>query len=136
MFRKILAMLSFILCLFLLVMMAEGFNPAYEIAAVAGSTPSIDGVIASGEWDDASSVSFNNTVVYVKQDGKNLYVAFNVSDSTVENQDVVAIFIDVDNNGGVLRNLMIFCSVFLVLGNFLRDRAITLPVFQLVVGTL
>ena len=100
MFRKILAMLSFILCLFLLVMMAEGFNPAYEIAAVAGSTPSIDGVIASGEWDDASSVSFNNTVVYVKQDGKNLYVAFNVSDSTVENQDVVAIFIDVDNNGG------------------------------------
>ena len=100
MFRKILAMLSFILCLFLLVMMAEGFNPAYEIAAVAGSTPSIDGVIASGEWDDASSVSFNNTVVYVKQDGKNLYVAFNVSDSTVENEDVVAIFIDVENNGG------------------------------------
>ena len=81
-------------------MVAEGFNPAYEIAAVSGLTPSIDGVIASGEWDDASSVSFNNTVVYVKQDGKNLYAAFNVSDSTVENQDVVAIFIDVENNGG------------------------------------
>ncbi|MBT0160858.1 hypothetical protein G4O51_12835, partial [Candidatus Bathyarchaeota archaeon A05DMB-2] len=81
----------------------QGYNPEYEINANYGSAPNVDGVIALGEWDDASTVSFNNTVVYVKQDGRNLYVAFNVSDATVTPsppQDIVAIFIDVENNGG------------------------------------
>jgi PKD repeat protein len=76
------------------------------INAVAGSPSNIDGVIAPGEWNDASTVSFNNTVAYVKQDGRNLYVAFNVSDNTVNldpgegPKDGVAIFIDVENNRG------------------------------------
>jgi hypothetical protein len=100
MYRKMFAILVFILCMSIIVIAAEGYNPAYQINAVAGSTPNIDGVIASGEWDDASTVSFNNTLVYVKQDGRNLYVAFNASDSTVNMQDAVAIFIDVENNGG------------------------------------
>ena len=93
-------MASLVLCFSLVVTTAEGYYPAYEIAAVVGSTPSIDGVIASGEWDDASNVSFNNTVVYVKQDGRNLYMAFNVSDATATPtppQDTVAIFIDIEN---------------------------------------
>lgn len=90
-------MASLVLCFSLVVTTAEGYNPAYEIAAVVGSTPSIEGVIASGEWDDASNVSFNNTVVYVKQDERNLRMAFNVSDATATPtppQDTVAIFID------------------------------------------
>jgi hypothetical protein len=71
--------------------------------AIAGLPPNIDGMIALGEWNGASTVSFNNTVVYIKQDGKNLYIAFNVSDVTLSPsppQDIVAIFIDVENNGG------------------------------------
>jgi hypothetical protein len=60
-------MASLVLCFSLVVTTAEGYNPAYEIAAVVGSTPSIEGVIASGEWDGASNVSFNNTVVYVNK---------------------------------------------------------------------
>jgi hypothetical protein len=103
MHKKILAITSFILCISAMIIAAQGYNPAYTIAAVAGSTPNIDGVIASGEWDDASTVLFNNTVVYVKHDGNNLYIAFNISDATVTPtppQDIVAIFIDVENNGG------------------------------------
>jgi hypothetical protein len=69
--------------------------------AVFRPAPNIDGVIAGGEWDDASTISFNNTIVCLKQDGMNLYVAFNVSDNTVSiGQDGLQIFIDVQNNGG------------------------------------
>jgi hypothetical protein len=96
-------MLAFVItafCLSVLVAAVEAYNPEYEINANYGLTPSIDGVISSGEWDDASTVSFNNTVAYVKQDGKSLYVAFNVSDDIFSNQDTVAIFTDVENNGG------------------------------------
>jgi hypothetical protein len=97
-------MLAFVItacCLSALVAAVEAYNPAYEINANYGLTPNIDGVISSSEWDDASTVSFNNTIVYVKQDGENLYAAFNVSDSTVSlSQDGVAIAIDVLNNGG------------------------------------
>jgi hypothetical protein len=90
-----------VLSLTLIIVTVEAYNPAYQIDAVNGSTPSIDGLIVVGEWDDASKVSFNDTTVYLKQDGKNLYVAFNVSDNTANlGQDAVAIFIDVENDGG------------------------------------
>jgi hypothetical protein len=80
---------------------ANGYNSAYQMNAVFRPAPNIDGVIAGVEWDDASTVSFNNTIVYLKQDGRNLYVAFNVSDNTVSiSQDALAIFVDVQNNGG------------------------------------
>jgi len=75
-------MASLVLCFSPVATTAEGYNPAYEIAAVVDLAPSIDSVIASGEWDDASNVSFKNTVVYVKRDGRSLYMAFNVSDAT------------------------------------------------------
>jgi hypothetical protein len=41
-------MASLVLCFSPVATTAEGYNPAYEIAVVVGSTPSIDGVIASG----------------------------------------------------------------------------------------
>lgn len=103
MYREILALASLILCLSLMTTLVEGYNPTYTIVAVAGSTPNIDGTIATGEWDDASTVSFNDTVVYVKQDGKDLYAALNISDTTISQtmpQDVAALFIDVNNDGG------------------------------------
>ena len=73
--------------------------PDYEIAAVYGSTPTIDGMIDVDEWIDASSVSFNNTEVFVKQDGSNLYVAFNVSDAPFHEQDAVGLYVDAENDG-------------------------------------
>ena len=90
-----------VFCLSVLVVTVEGYDPAYTIAAVAGLTPSIDGTLTAGEWDDASTVSFNDTIAYVKQDGENLYVAFNVSDNTESlSRDGVAVAVDVLNDGG------------------------------------
>ena len=91
----------FILCLSIMISAVKGYDPTYTVNAVAGLTPNIDGTLTTGEWDDASVVSFNNTVVYVKQDGENLYVAFNVSDSTASlSYDGLAIAVDVLNDGG------------------------------------
>lgn len=72
---------------------------AESMIAVYGSTPSIDGVVHAYEWSDASLVSFNNTEVFAKQDGVNLYFGFNVSDSTNNPWDSTAIYIDVNNDG-------------------------------------
>jgi len=57
-------------------------HPNYEIIAIAGSTPTIEGIISPGEWDDANSETFNETTVFVKQDGVNLHIAFNATDNT------------------------------------------------------
>jgi len=73
-----------------------------EIIAVSGSTPTIDGSISVGEWGDASSLSFNNTEVFVKQDGENLYIAFNVSDPTPNADENVHVFLDVNHDEGTL----------------------------------
>lgn len=95
--------LTFVLaiCLSFIVIGVRGHNPEYEVVAVYGSTPTIDGSISVGEWDDAASVSFNNTEVFVKQDGVNFYVGFNVSDATLNEEDSVGFGIDVDNDGEV-----------------------------------
>jgi len=106
MIRKM--VLVFLFAFFLLpIAGANGYNPAYQMNAVFRPVPDIDGVMTESEWNDASTVTFNNTVVYLKQDGKNLYAAFNISDNTVNvgpsitaPQDWVAIGIDVENNGG------------------------------------
>jgi len=79
----------------------RGHDPDYEVVAVYGSTPTIDGSISVGEWSDAASVSFNNTEVFVKQDGVNLYIGFNVSDAPFNEEDSVGFYIDVDHDGGL-----------------------------------
>ena len=75
----------------------------YEIAAVYGSTPTVDGTINVLEWNDAASVSFNNTEVFVKQDGENLYIALNVTGAPLMHveEDGVQILLDVDSDGGL-----------------------------------
>jgi hypothetical protein len=79
----------------------RGHNPAYEVVAVYGSTPTIDGAINASEWSDASSVSFNDTEVFVKQDGENLYIALNVTDAPLMHieRDSIQISFDVDHDG-------------------------------------
>lgn len=99
--KSILALLVIASCLSALLVAVEGYDPDYPIIVWAGSTPNIDGVMTSGEWDDASTTQFDYTVVYFKQDGVNLYVAFNVSDNTLNMEgDIVMFGIDVLNDGG------------------------------------
>lgn len=48
-----------------------------EIAVPFGAAPDIDGTISPGEWDDAVRLDTGEgAAVYLKHDGKNLYVAF------------------------------------------------------------
>ena len=95
--------LTFVLaiCLSFMVIGVRGHNPEYEIVAVYSSTPTIDGSMSVGEWDDAALVSFNNTEVFVKQDGINLYIGFNNSETQFHDDDAIEIFIDVDHDGSL-----------------------------------
>jgi hypothetical protein len=95
--RRLILPFALLLCLFFMIVIVEG--QPNEIVAVSGSTPMIDGVIG-GEWGDASSLSFNNTEVFVKQDGENLYIAFNVSDATFNADENVHVFFDVNHDVG------------------------------------
>lgn len=72
------------------------------VVARYGTTPTIDGTISDGEWDDASTVTFTVTggtcTVYVKQDGSFLYVALNIPDTTYYTDDISHVFIDVEHD--------------------------------------
>jgi hypothetical protein len=67
------------------------------IIAKNGSTPTIDGLVGTSEWSDASTLSFNGTQVFVKQDGNNLYIAFK---APVYVASVMNVYIDVNNDKG------------------------------------
>ena len=99
--RKLVLTLAWVLCLSFMVIGVGGHDPDYEVVAVYGSIPSIDGSISVDEWDDAASVSFNNTKVFVKQDGINLYIGFNNSETQFHDDDGVNIFFDVDHDGSL-----------------------------------
>jgi len=77
-----------------------------KVVAVYGSTSTLDGAISVEEWDDADIVTFGvtggaNCTIYVKQDGVNLYVAFNIPDTTYGVDDACGIAFDVDHDGNV-----------------------------------
>ena len=79
----------------------------YVVVAKYGTTPDwpLDGTISTGEWDDASTVTFTvagggTCTVYVKQDGSNLYVAFDIPDTTTDPADASILLLDVGHNGG------------------------------------
>lgn len=88
-----------LLCFSVVVTGVLGHDPGSEIVAKYGTTPTIDGIISLGEWVDANITTFNETTVYVKQDGVNLYVAFNVSDSVFSAGDECHIYLDVEHDG-------------------------------------
>lgn len=115
MLGKIRLIVLFALCVSFTVIKAGGHDASYEIIAVYGTTPTIDGFIDPVEWSDAASVLFNNTEVFVKQDGVNLYIGFNNSEAPYYEEDDVFVLIDVNCDGsstlqpddialGVLRN--------------------------------
>ena len=73
------------------------------IDAVYGTTPTIDGVLSEGEWDDANNVIFTKRVadvtIYFKQDGENLYIGFDIPDTTEFDADDSGVNIDIENDG-------------------------------------
>ena len=96
--------------------MADGFVIG-DISVFHGTTPTIDGTISPGEWDDAFEMdasdflgTYDNmpnpvgsvTMFYkVNQDMTELYVAcINENDVVLEDHDEVALYID-DTNDGV-----------------------------------
>jgi len=99
MIRRTVLIFALVFCLSFVAVGVDG-QLTSEVVAVYGSTPNPDGAIGVGEWDDAASVSFNNTEVFVKQDGEYLYVAFNVSDATLNEEDSVSVLFDVNHDGG------------------------------------
>jgi len=101
MIKKLALTFALAICLSFMVIGARGHNPGYEVVAVYGSTPTIDGIINIHEWSDAASVFFNNTKVFVKQDGINLYIGFNNSETQFHHDDAVNILIDVDHDGSL-----------------------------------
>jgi hypothetical protein len=74
---------------------------AKTIVAKYGSTPTIDGFVGDSEWSDASSISFNGTQVFVKQDGANLYVGFK---APVRSQSAMFIYFDINNDNSSTLN--------------------------------
>jgi hypothetical protein len=101
MYKNLTLVFTAILCISFVVIRSEAHDPNYEITAVYGSTPTIDGAIDTLEWSDSASVSFNKTEVLVKQDGLNLYVGFNMSYAPTDlKYDAVYIFLDLEDNGG------------------------------------
>jgi parallel beta-helix repeat protein len=70
----------------------------------SGTTPSIDGVISPGEWDDADSFMFFNDQgeirIYFKHDDSSLYFMSDIVDSTYYWGDDIVIGIDTEHNGG------------------------------------
>ena len=77
--------------------------PVVFDAATAAATPTIDGVIGTGEWSDAPSydVNFNGVsgTVRFKHDAQFLYVAMTVSDDSGGSKEMGAFFDD--NHDGV-----------------------------------
>ena len=95
---------------------SDGFITT-DISVYIGLTPTIDGIISDGEWDDAFAIDcsdFGGTydgdpvpvgsvMGYYKMnaDATEMYVAYyNLNDTELEDHDEVAIYID-DNNDGV-----------------------------------
>jgi len=99
--RKLVLLSAFVLFLSFFVIRVCGHDPSYEIVAVYGSTPTIDGAINIHEWSDATSITFNETEVLIKQDGLNLYIGFNMSYAPSLTYDQVIVFIDLEDNGGL-----------------------------------
>jgi hypothetical protein len=103
--RKLLLTFALLFSFALIAVKVEAYDPAYQINVFFGSTPVIDGTINAAEWRDAAPGGFNNTLAYIKQDGRSLYVAFTVLDDTVDpSKDEVSVAIDKNNDGGTSLN--------------------------------
>ena len=91
-----------LLCLMLLfsLIFAQSMNSVLAqstktVTVKSGSTPTIDGAVGDSEWSDASSISFSDGQVFLKEDGTNLFVAFKFPLVSFINMQI---FIDVNND--------------------------------------
>lgn len=77
-------------------------NSTDMIANFTATTPTINGVLASGEWDDADNYTVDLTEdikVYTMQDNTYIYVAIEgLDDSTNDNTDRGTIYFDCDHD--------------------------------------
>jgi len=75
------------------------------LSAWTATPPTIDGVMATGEWDAAASAEFtivhNPATIYVMNDANNLYIAIKIQDDDAYS-DRVSIIFDNDHSGGSL----------------------------------
>ena len=116
-----------------------------EISVYEGTTPTIDGTISAGEWDDAYVLdtsdfwgTYDNTIQpigsvigYYKINASmtELYVAYiNYNDTVLEDHDEVALYID-DNNDGIFSpeieaNEGNYWAAYYAAGNELKFRPI------------
>jgi len=116
-----------------------------EISVYEGTTPTIDGAITAGEWDDAYMLdtsdfwgAYDNTIQpigsvigYFKMNAEmtELYVAYiNYNDTELEDHDEVALYMD-DNNDGIFSpeteaNEGNFWAAYYAAGNQLKFRPI------------
>ncbi|MCG2825184.1 MAG: PKD domain-containing protein, partial [Thermoplasmatales archaeon] len=77
----------------------KGIRNPEAVNVTAGTTPTIDGVLDTGEWADAVSVSLTGAgdafaTAYLKHDGMKLYIGFDMQDSSVEDSDYVQVILD------------------------------------------
>lgn len=92
----------------LLAISVHAHVPGYQVTAVSGSVPTIDGFINPThdpyEWADASIVNFDSITVYVKHyewgGFVQVFVAFHVPDITPDEDDNVMVSIDGWNDDG------------------------------------
>jgi fibronectin type 3 domain-containing protein len=118
---------------------------ANEISVYEGTTPTIDGTISAGEWDDAfvmdtsdfwgtydSSIQPIGSVIgYFKMNAAmtELYVAYiNYNDTVLQDHDEVALYMD-DNNDGIFSpeteaNEGNYWAAYYAAGNELKFRPI------------
>jgi hypothetical protein len=116
--------LLFVLVLFVsfIIVKAKANDPSYEIVAVSGQTPTIDGLIDIEEWMDAEVIYFGYTQAFVKQDGINLYIGFNVSLHELGSLEYVAIFCDVNHDGNSTLQMDDFLIAITRLGTLIEQN--------------
>lgn len=82
----------------LLAMSVHAHVPGYEVIAVSGTVPTLDGIINPGEWADASMVNFDGITVYVKHYDwggfVQVFVGFHIPDPTFSIFDEAMVSLD------------------------------------------
>jgi fibronectin type 3 domain-containing protein len=84
---------------------AHGIRPSFDVVSVwTLSPPTIDGIIAPGEWAEAASYDISNpaalplanaVTLYAMNDGAHLYLAFDSPNDTLANdRDRIGVFFD------------------------------------------
>lgn len=83
---------------------AGAFHSGDTLFIAHGTTPTVNGVLSAGEWDDALSIVLlepggapGDATLYLKHDTSNLYAAF---ENTNVNHWIWWILLDTQNNGG------------------------------------